>query len=61
MSRKKVLTEIEFESLLTKASQPLLSLSQVKTPDSKEVQTLKSQTSDGCNESHTHPDNLVGT
>jgi hypothetical protein len=61
MSRKKVLTEKEFESLLTKASQPLLSVSQVKTPDSKEVQTSKSQISDDCNENHIHPDNLVST
>ena len=61
MSRKKVLTEQEFESLLTKSSQPLRGKPQGKTPDSKEVQTLESQTSDDCTENHTHPDNLVGT
>jgi hypothetical protein len=61
MSRKKILTEQEFESLLTKASQPLQKVKQEQIHDSKEVQTSKSLTSGDCNESHTHPDNLVGT
>lgn len=61
MSRKKVLTENEFESLLTKASQPLQVKPQGQKPDSKEGQTLESPTSDDCTENHTHSDNLVGT
>ena len=61
MSRKKELTEKEFESLLTKASQPLQGKQQGQTPDAKEVQTLESPTSDGYTETHTHLDNLVDT
>ena len=61
MTRIKELTEKDFEALLTKASQPLQGKPQGRIPDSKEVQTSESQTSDDCTENHTHLDNPVGT
>ena len=44
-------TEVEFESLVDKASQPL---EPERKPDAKEVGTSESPTSGDCSESHTH-------
>ena len=46
------LTRKEFETLLTKAAQPLPKPEQ--PPAQETEQTLESQTSDDCSESHTH-------
>lgn len=48
--KQKPLTEGEFESLVDKASQPL---EPERKPDAKEAETLESQTSGDCSESHT--------
>lgn len=45
------LTKPEFEALLKKSAQPLPKLGQPPAQETK--QTLESQTSDDCNESHT--------
>lgn len=55
-SKKPTFTATEFENLLDKASQPLPK----PKPDSKEVETSKSQSSDDCTESRTHQDNPEG-
>lgn len=60
MARKKQLTEKEFESLLTKASQPLPAEEPLK-PDSKEAETSELKTSDGCSETNTRQDSSEGT
>jgi len=49
--KQKPITEVEFESLLDKASQPL---EPEGKPDAKEAETSESQTSGDCSENHTH-------
>jgi DNA (cytosine-5)-methyltransferase 1 len=56
-NRKSDFTEVEFESLLDKASQPL---KQPQKPDSKEAGTSECRTSGDCSENHTHSDNPEG-
>ena len=48
------LTKGEFENLIDKACD-----SRTPKPDSTKAETSVSQTSDGCNDSNTHPDNLA--
>jgi len=56
--KQKPITEVEFESLLDKASQPL---EPEGKPDAKEAETSESQTSGDCSENHTHSDSPEGT
>ena len=56
---KKPFTEVAFENLLDKASQPLPERGQ--KPDSVAKKTSDSHLSDDYNETHIHPDSCPGT